>query len=318
MDADDREVKPIFFVTADKTISHSGRMSWGTCNRKFQLGKTKFFYRKDREGSKALSFGKGFGTGIQALLAGDSLDLAFIKSALDCDAQYSFEKDAIKSNQSLAHCHEAIQSFYYGQLPALKNDWEVLDLEGLYGVELPFVIEYPNGTVERGYLDVVLRNKTTGEIIVLEIKTSGKLSVGTDADWLNSPQGIMYLVVLAYLLHKKGLNLNSKILFIEYNKPHKKYTIFPFDKPIRERVEFLLSVYHDVLSRAAQFKAGHKMFKSGKCVSYNRQCEYFGVCDLNHELEYAEVEVDSSKTNLVQFEDIYNYLLGELNASTIS
>ena len=310
------EVKPIFFVTADKTISHSGRMLWGTCNRKFQLSKTKMFYRKEYEGSKALSFGKAFGTGIQSILAGDSLENAFLKSALDSDMAFAFDADSIKTNQSLAHCHEAIQSFYYGQLPAMRNDWEVFSLDGLYGVELPFVIEYPNGTVERGFLDLVLQNKHTGEIIVLEIKTSGSNSVGTDADWLNSTQGIMYLIVLEYLLHLRGLKLNSKILFIEYNKPHKKYTIFPFHKPVRERVEFMLGVYHDVLSRAALFKAGHKLLKSGKCVSYNKQCQFFGVCDLNHELTYAQVEVNPNKTNLVKFDAIYKYLLGELNAKS--
>lgn len=304
-------------VTAEKTISHSGRQSWATCPRKFQLSKLDIFYRQDRTGSKALSFGKGFGTGIQALLAGDSLDTAFIKCAMDSDMAFAFEPDAIKTKQSLAHCHEAIQSFYYGQLPSLQADWEVLDLPGLHGVELPFVIQYPDGTVERGFLDLVLQNKRTKEIIVLEIKTSGALNPGTDADWLNSPQGIMYLIVLSYLLDLKGLNLNSKIIFIEYNKPHKKYTIFPFDKGIRERTEFLLSVYHDVKARTAQFNEGHKLFKSGKCMTWNRQCEYFGVCDLNHGTKYANVSIDLTETNLIQFDDLYNYLVRTYDASTI-
>lgn len=310
---------PIFPLTisADKTISHSGRQMWGTCPRKFQLSKTKTYYKRDRQVSKALSFGKAFGTGLQSLLAGDSIEVAFIKSALDHDKTMAFDKDAIASGESLAHVHEAIMAFYHGQLPSLRDDWEVLDIEGLYGVELAFLIQYANGTLERGFIDVILQNKHTQEVVVLEVKTSGALSVGTDADWQNSAQGTMYVIVVQYLLAAHNIHVNSRVLYIEYNKKHKQYTIFPFEKPAREQLEFLVSCHYDVEARSMLFNTGTKLLKTGKCVSYKRQCDFFGVCDLAIPLEYAEVTMKESEGfHFIEYEKIFNFVKDKLNANT--
>lgn len=302
-------------ISADKTISHSGRQMWGTCPRKFQLSKTKTYYQRERQSSKALSFGKAFGTGLQSLLAGDSLDTALIKSALDHDKTFAFEKEAVQSGESLAHVHEAIMAFYHGQLSDLRNDWEVLDIEGLYGVELGFLIRYSNGTLERGFIDVVLQNKHTKEVVVLEVKTSGSLSVGTDADWMNSAQGTMYVIVVQYLLSMHNIHVNSRVLYIEYNKKHKQYTIFPFDKPPREQLEFLVSCHYDVEARSMLFGTETKLLKTGKCVSYKRQCEFFGVCDISVPLDYAKIEMKAEEGfHFIEYEDIFNYVKGKLNA----
>jgi hypothetical protein len=308
-------VIPIFpaSVTAEKTISHSGRGQWGTCNRKFQLSKTTTYYFADKRQTKALSFGKAFGTGLQSLLAGDAIEVALLKSALDFDKVLAFDKDSITTNESLAHCHEAILSFYHGQLQEMKNDWEVLDIAGLYGNELGFALLYPNGTVERGFIDLVLQNKSTKEVIVLEIKTSGAMSVGTEADWQNSPQGIMYLLVLDFLLSSHGFQVNSRVLFIEYNKKHKKYTIFPFEKRLKERIEFLISCWMDVQAREFLLDQNVKLFKSGKCTTYNRNCDYFGICDLTVDLKYANVIIEPDLHKLT-YAELINHLKEQLNA----
>jgi len=302
-------------VSAEKTISHSGRYMWSTCNRKFQLSKTKTYYRREKEITKALSFGKAFGTGIQSLMAGDGLDVALIKSALDHDKIMAFDKEAIASGESLAHVHEAMMSFYHGQLPALRDDWEVLDLPNMHGVELGFGIQYHNGTWERGYIDLVLQNKHTKEIVVLEVKTSGAISVGTDADWQNSPQGLMYVIIVQYLLAQHDVYVNSRVLYIEYNKKHKQYTIFPFEKPAREQAEFLIACMYDVQMREFLFESGTKLLKSGKCKSFGRQCEFFGVCDLSISLEYDTVEIkDEPNMHLVQFDQLLQHVKEKINA----
>ena len=302
-------------IPADKTISHSGRQMWGTCPRKFQLSKTKTYYKRDRQSSKAMSFGKAFGTGLQSLLAGDSLETALIKSALDHDKVFAFDKESITAGESLAHVHEAMMAFYHGQLPALRDDWEVLDIEGLYGVELGFLIQYQNGTLERGFIDLVIQNKHTQEVVVLEVKTSGALSVGTDADWMNSAQGTMYVIVVQYLLAAHNIHVNSRVLYIEYNKKHKQYTIFPFEKPAREQLEFLVSCHYDVEARSTLFGTGTKLFKTGKCVSYKRQCEFFGVCDISVPLEYAEIEMKADEGfHFIRYFQLFDFIQGKLDA----
>lgn len=299
-------------ISAEKTISHSGRQMWGTCARKFQLSKTKTYYHREKEVTKALSFGKSFGTGIQSLMAGDGLDIALIKSALDHDKIMAFDKEAINSGESLAHVHEALMSFYHGQLPALRDDWEVLNIQGFHGIELGFAIAYTNGAVERGFIDLVLQNKHTQEIVVLEVKTSGALSVGTDADWQNSPQGLMYVIVVQYLLDQLDVHVNSRVLYIEYNKKHKQYTIFPFEKPAQEQAEFLVACHYDVLAREMLFESGTKLLKSGKCKTFNRQCDFFGVCDLSIPLEYAQVQMSDESVHLIDFPDLLTFVKGKL------
>lgn len=304
-------------VSAEKTISHSGRQMWGTCPRKFQLSKTKTYYHREKEITKALSFGKAFGTGLQSLLAGDGLEVAMIKSALDCDISAAFDKDAITSGESLAHVHEALMSFYHGQLDSLSAEWEVLDLPGLYGVELGFAIQYANKSFERGFIDLVLQNKMTKEVVVLEVKTSGAQSVGTDADWMNSPQGMMYVIVVQYLLAQLDVHVNSRVLYIEYNKKHKQYTIFPFEKPAQEQAEFLIALHYDVEYREYLFETNTPLLKSGKCKSFNRQCDFFGVCDLPIPLQYATVTMNAdSGMHLIEYSDLLNFVKGKINAIT--
>jgi hypothetical protein len=304
-------------VSSIDTISHSGRQLFYSCPRKFQLSKTKTYYADEKDSTKALSFGKAFGTGLQALVSGKSLDEAFLLSAMDYDPAIAFDADAIATGESLAHVHEAIQSFYYGQLQGISNDWKVLDMPELYGVELGFAIHFPSGAWERGFIDLVLQNKTSGEVIVLEIKTSGNPQVSTEAKWINSPQGIMYLLILDYLLAKRGVALNNRVLYIEYNKKHKQYTIFPFEKTLAERVDFLISIRYDVESRS-QLPKTLRWFKSGNCISYNRQCRYFGVCDLNIELEYPMVHITKDLYH-IEFNDLMKFysekLYGELGTS---
>lgn len=304
---------------AIKTISHSGRQLFYSCPRKFQLSKTKTFYYEQRESTKALSFGKAFGTGIQSIMSGRSLEDSMILAALDFDAVVAFDKDAEKSNESLAHVHEAIQSFYHGQLPGLSNEWKVLDMPGgLGGVELGFAIAYPDGTIERGFIDLILQNKSSGEVIILEIKTSGAIQVSEDSKWINSPQGIMYLLVLDYLLGRRGVLLNNRVLYLEYNKRHKQYTIFPFEKTIPERIDFLTSCWYDVEMRTKVLSRETKAFKTGNCTSYNRQCQYFGICDLDIALDYPEVEI-SPDLHFIEFQNLLAFyeekLHGELRAS---
>jgi hypothetical protein len=44
-----------------------------------------------------------------------------------------------------------------------------------------------------------------------------------------------------------------------------------------------------------------KLLKTGKCVSYKRQCEFFGVCDISVPLEYAPVEMKADEVQLTKW-----------------
>jgi len=73
----------------------------------------------------------------------------------------------------------AIERFLYVRNSSLLEDYELVQYvpegatEPVPAVELSFIISLPNGFKYRGFVDAVLRHKTTGAIVVLEVKTTG-------------------------------------------------------------------------------------------------------------------------------------------------
>lgn len=60
-----------------------------------------------------------------------------------------------------------------------------------------------------------------------------------------------------------------------------------------------------------------KLFKTGKCVSYKRQCEFFGVCDISVPLEYADVEMKADEGfHFIRYFQLFDFIKGKLDAIT--
>ena len=60
-----------------------------------------------------------------------------------------------------------------------------------------------------------------------------------------------------------------------------------------------------------------KLFKTGKCVSYKRQCEFFGVCDISVPLEYAPVEMKADEGfHFIKYQDLFDFVREKVHAIT--
>ena len=162
-------------------ISHSQFTTYNDCNLKWKLryiDKLGTFV-----GNIHTLFGSAMHTVIQeylsvmynkSIVAADKLDM---ESRLKEEMVTEFTK--VKEGQDVLPCtQEEMMEFYQDGIAILqhfrkyrnkyfmKQNWEVV------GVEVPIVKGVQEGVDVMGYLDVVLRNKISGRVVIIDLKTA--------------------------------------------------------------------------------------------------------------------------------------------------
>ena len=162
-------------------ISHSQFTTYNDCNLKWKLryiDKLGTFV-----GNIHTLFGSAMHTVIQeylsvmynkSIVAADKLDM---ESRLKEEMVTEFTK--VKEGQDVLPCtQEEMMEFYQDGIAILqhfrkyrnkyfmKQNWE------LVGVEVPIVKDVQVGVDVMGYLDVVLRNKISGRVVIIDLKTA--------------------------------------------------------------------------------------------------------------------------------------------------
>ena len=207
-------------------ISHSQFTTYNDCNLKWKLryiDKLGTFV-----GNIHTLFGTAMHTVIQeylsvmynkSIVAADKLDM---ESRLKEEMVAEFTK--IKEGQGVLPCtQEEMMEFYqdgiaiinhfrkYRNKYFMKQNWE------LVGVEVPIVKDVQVGVDVMGYLDVVLRNKISGRVVIIDLKTATR-------GWTN--------------WQKKDFNKKSQLLI------YKKFYSELFDVPLDK-----IDVYFLILKR---------------------------------------------------------------------
>ena len=162
-------------------ISHSQFTTYNDCNLKWKL---RYIYKLGTfVGNIHTLFGTAMHTVIQeylsvmynkSIVAADKLDM---ESRLKEEMVTEFTK--IKESQNVLPCtQEEMMEFYqdgiaiinhfrkYRNKYFMKQNWE------LVGVEVPIVKDVQVGVDVMGYLDVVLRNKISGRVVIIDLKTA--------------------------------------------------------------------------------------------------------------------------------------------------
>ena len=162
-------------------ISHSQFTTYNDCNLKWKLryiDKLGTFV-----GNIHTLFGSAMHTVIQeylsvmynkSIVAADKLDM---ESRLKEEMVTEFTK--VKEGQDVLPCtQEEMMEFYQDGIAILqhfrkyrnkyfmKQNWE------LVGVEVPIIKGVQEGVDVMGYLDVVLRNKISGRVVIIDLKTA--------------------------------------------------------------------------------------------------------------------------------------------------
>ena len=262
-------------------LSYSSGGTLHTCPKEFQI--YKMGEAKLSERNVTYSFGHAVGAGVQSLLCGDSLELAIWQAfcAWDVDL-FDYEE---KSKKAFHWVVNALEKF----LPyavQIHKDYEVATFDGKQAKELSFQVLFPHGFRYRAHIDVVLRHKVSGELLVVELKTT-KAKTIMEATYGNSRQALSYSVVLDKIASG---NASYKVWYIIYQTELEDYEPMPFTKTALDKAKWIKGILVDCEQvRSYQEQAFYPQY-DGSCVRFFRPCQYYGMCGMSDKSLLASPE----------------------------
>lgn len=244
------------------------------CPREYQLSMHRASrpqYREETLPNIDFCFGHAVGAGVQNYLLTQDLAIAGFNGLMAWRAPLTERHD--KKKKSAWEAIIAIELFAEW-FPF--DEWELLILpNGKPAIELAFSLHAMNNFKHYGHIDIVLKNRHTGGLAVLEIKTTG---LGPEeALYANSSQGVSYSVMLDAIF--PGLT-EYTVLYAVYDVKGREWTMMPFDKTTLAKAEYVkdLLLDHSVLTTYEQIKFYPKRGES--CYRFMRRCQFFGECNL--------------------------------------
>lgn len=316
------EASPLVDWPADKIDPRLGRLSYSSsllfngCPRKYQLQKLQTAPSAESQDnwrrSLTFQFGHSVGEGIQQTLvtgkdaaARERVVLAMFNE-WKCDL---FDENE-KQKKSFFHALNALYKFWAAQDEGLFEDYEVAYFEGKPAAELSFRITMPNGTSYRGFVDLVLRHKYTGEYVILELKTNSARFINPN-QYKNSDQAIGYSVVLNKIAPG---TTNYTVEYLVYMTYLQTWESFSFPKTYVQRALWIKDRLWDsqvmelLVKQEGNF--GRWPMRGNHCVNYNSPCEFLGICHMETESLIKPLrEVDLVETTEYQFEFTLEELL---------
>lgn len=296
-----------------KLLSHSATTILHQCPRKFQLHRLMFPFEEPGQTSVDLRFGTAVGNGIQKLFVTRDMNAAVMTAFMSWEG-YLWDDAGNKSNKEFIDVLIALDRFHNLVQGAFKN-YEVVIIDGVPASELGFVINFPDGFKYRGLLDLLLINKITGELVVLECKTTKYRNVN-EAQYKNSAQGLAYALVtdaIAKQLAALGIQVKSSyiVMYPIYMTSAKDWEVFYFKKTNTNRANWLRLIMSDIDLITFYARNNYFPMYGESCFSFFRQCEYFEVCDfqlssfttkaiVDHDEEIAKYTFNFSLEDLIQ------------------
>jgi hypothetical protein len=156
------------------------------------------------------------------------------------------------------------------------KDYELVYTNTGPACELGFRIHFPDGFKYRGFVDAVLKHKLTGEILVLEVKTTSSKYL-TEAQYKNSAQAIGYSIVLDHIFPDYS---SYKVLYLPYLTHAMEFSPMQFNKSPLQRALWLQELLLDIETIKLYEEYGVYPMRGESCYSFYRECEYFGLCTL--------------------------------------
>jgi len=298
LDADIEAASPVVrleegeFDPRLKFLSHSSCNLLHSCPRKYELYKMRSLPRADIsvDFESAVTFGYGtvVGVGVQAILEGKDYEQALFDMYLAWEPE--LEEEIVRNKKSFWEACFAVQQFSWEYKRSFSEQYELVYWQGKPAVELSFVVELPNGFFYRGFVDVVIRNKVTGEIVILELKTTAM--VPNSAMYLNSSQAIGYSVILDKMFPEKSA---FSVLYKVYHSSSREFVEFEYEKSLLQRATWLRDVLIDCQVIEVYSNYGNFPQYGNHCYSFSRECDFLGVCDFdNKHLAHPYTEADEA------------------------
>jgi len=273
-----------------KRLSYSSLLKLHECPRKLQLYKLQSQSEDvDLDGFSNITFAFGHivGEGVQFILDGYSIEETIWKMFLGWHADLFAENEKQKKSFWLAVI--AVQKFVALNDAGFLQDYELVYYLDRPAVELSFRITFPDGFTMRGFVDAVLKHRITGEVMILECKTSSSLNLNP-ATYKNSSQAIGYSVVLDVLFPELS---SYNVMYLVYKTKSLEWEALPFTKSYLQRALWIQELLLDIETIKLYENVGVYPMRGESCYSYFRDCEYLNLCTMSTqylETPYVEEE----------------------------
>lgn len=296
-------------------LSYSTMLKLHECPRAFQLYKLKAQRTENSEfASVTFAFGHCVGLGIQLTMDGASEEKILWE-------MYKFWNPDLfaaneKSGKSFWEAVVAVQKLLAMRSAGYLKDYELLEYNGKPAAELSFQVLLPGGFKYRGHVDAVLRHKITGEIVVLEVKTTSSRTVPA-ARYQNSAQAIGYSVVLDTVAPDVS---SYKVIYLIYKSKDREFEQMEFSKSYLQRALWIQELLLDTQMITLYENIGVYPMHGEACEGkYYSECEYIQTCTMSTQYlaspEPSEEELDLDKeTGLPMVYQINLTLLDLINS----
>jgi len=308
-------IKPAHTDIRLRSLSYSSLLTLHSCPRKYQLYRlnSKVDKEEDTNTSVTFAYGHVVGLGIQEYITHHNEDKALWAMFLLWYPDLLDEN--IKQQKSFWSAIQAVQRFIAMCNAGYLADWKLAYYNGKPATELSFIVKCPDGFTYKGYVDAVLQNDVTGEVMVLEVKTTASPSVAA-ATYKNSFQAIGYSIVLDALFP----DLSSyTVQYLVYKTKSREYDSLPFVKDYLQRALWIRTLLLEIETIKQYEVAGIYPQHGESCYDFYRECEYMNICTLSTESLTTpldpEAEAEIQKRNDTEFQ--ITLTLGDLIAAQL-
>lgn len=283
MENNNSSIGPEVKDLAIRRLSYSSLLTLHKCPRLFYLERHDF---GEREESVHLAYGKAFGTGIQEVMKGSSMQQAWLAAFLAWDIGTEEEMD--KDKKSLWFALLMVSKFAEEYWPMFASQgWRLLAVNGKNSDEYGYKLHFLDRFYMIGFIDAILYNENTGEIKVLEIKTT-KYNNPSEALYANSWQAIGYGIILdklAKVLEELDITNHSsyEVLYLVLKSNSMEIELMPFKKTKVQKAIWLKDIAIDIERIGSYEKENHWPKYGESCFNYAsyKPCKYFGLCHMS-------------------------------------
>ncbi len=224
-------------------------------------------------------FGHSVGAGIQTYLVTRDKNKALFAAILSWKADLDVELP--KKSKSSLYAFLAVEKFihWWEVESKLADEWEVATMNDRPATEITFLLDTENGYYHVGHIDIVLRHKSDGRLMVVELKTTG-FKLVDEASYGNSDQSLGYSLILDKIAESLDTTSTFEVLYLVYSTPERKLIPLPFTKSRTDRMEWLQDLLLDHSTIATYKKLSFFPKRGESCFSFSRRCPHYGTCDM--------------------------------------
>lgn len=257
-------------------LSHSALDELHECERKFQLSRL-LVDPTVREENEHTVFGRAYGAGIATYMVTQNSDQSIFQMFL----AYWPELESDKKNQAM--CVAALMNAF-PLLDTLLMEYEIAIFKNKPAVELSFRLDITDELYFVGYIDLVLRNRSTGIYSVWDAKSTGLSLLDLSPLYQNIGQVLGYSVALDRIVGEPVASYDVGFIVAQLDsrtQKARKTHLMTWNKTLLDRLKWFMTLTMDAKKIEMMQETGHWPMRGDSCLSFNRPCRYFGTCNLH-------------------------------------